>query len=297
MKLNEIRTFVMVARTGSVQAAARQLHLTQSAVSRLVQRLEQDLGATLFDRQAKPLLLTYDGRAAFEHGQRVLDAAEAFVDALAPAALPNGALRIGTAHALAEVLAERPLDQLRSKFPDITLQISVDWTKPLLERLAAGAIDAAIVSLLSDDPPKTELPTRRLGKEKVRIVGAAELGATHWRSLAAMNAVGWVIQPENCGYRTALMQALERVGAGPPRIVVEAFGKNLQLSVIARGAGFGLLPANQLEKVSRRLKIKAFDVRDFQASVSTWFIRRRQPGRLSGPLDVVEQSLSEWLQN
>ncbi|WP_074123195.1 LysR family transcriptional regulator [Bradyrhizobium sp. AS23.2] len=71
MKLNEIRTFVTVAQTGSVQAAARQLHMTQSVVSRLVQRLERDLGATLFDRQSKPLALTYDGQSALHHGRRV----------------------------------------------------------------------------------------------------------------------------------------------------------------------------------------------------------------------------------
>lgn len=297
MKLNEIRTFVAVARTGSVQAAAKQLHMTQSAVSRLVQRLELDLGATLFDRQTKPLILTHDGQAALEHGRRVLDAAEAFADALSPAASPSGVLRIGTAHAFAEIVAERPLDQLRSKFPDLTLQISVDWTKPLLERLATGDLDAAVISLLTDDGPKAELPARRLGKDKVQIVGAADLGSARWRSLRAMNEIGWVIQPETCGYRTALTHALERVGAGPPRIVVEAFGKNLQLSVIARGAGFGLLPANQLKKIPGKQKIKAFNVPDFRASVSTWFIRRRHPGRLSRPLDIVEQTLSEWLQD
>jgi len=154
LKLNEIRTFVTVAQTGSVQAAARQLHMTQPAVSRLVQRLERDLGARLFDRQTKPLALTHDGQAALQHGRRVLDAAEAFSDALSPAAPPMSVLRIGTAHALAEIVAERPLDQLRSSFPDLTLQISIDWTAPLLERLHAGALDAAVITLLTDGRQK-----------------------------------------------------------------------------------------------------------------------------------------------
>ncbi|WP_407180854.1 LysR family transcriptional regulator [Bradyrhizobium sp. STM 3562] len=295
MKLNEIRTFVTVAQTGSVQAAARQLHMTQSAVSRLVQRLERDLGATLFDRQTKPLALTHDGQAALHHGRRVLDAAEAFSDALSPAAPPMGVLRIGTAHALAETVAEQPLDQLRSSFPDLTLQISIDWTAPLLDRLHAGALDAAVITLLTDGPPKTELTARCLGREKVRIVGAASYASTRWRSLRALNEVGWVIQPESCGYRVALTQALERAGAGPPRVIVEAFGKNLQLSVVARGTGFGLLPASQVKKIPPKQKIKAFNVPDLRLTVSTWFIRRRQLGRLSRPLDVVEQTLSSTL--
>jgi DNA-binding transcriptional LysR family regulator len=293
LKLNEIHTFVTVAQTGSVQAAARQLHMTQSAVSRLVQRLEFDLGATLFDRQSKPLALTHDGQAALAHGLRVLNATEAFAEALSPAAAPSGMLRIGSAHALAELVAERPLDLLRAKFPDLTLQISVDWTVPLLERLAAGSLDAAVIALLTDGEPKTDLPARRLGKEEVRIIGGGALAATRWRSLRAMNEVGWVIQPEQCGYRVALAQALERAGAGPPRVIVEAFGKNLQLSVVARGAGFGLLPASQLSTIPIKRKIKAFNVPDFKLTVSTWFVRRRQLGRLSRPLDGIEQALSD----
>ncbi|MGY3494292.1 LysR family transcriptional regulator [Bradyrhizobium sp. USDA 4502] len=295
MKLNEIRTFVTVAQTGSVQGAARQLHMTQSAVSRLIQRLELDLGVTLFDRQTKPLALTHDGHAALHHGRLVLDAAEAFSDALSPAAPPMGVLRIGTAHALAEIVAERPLDQLRSGFPEVTLQISIDWTAPLLERLHSGTLDAALITLLTDAPPKTDLPARCLGREDVLIIGAASHTAARRRSLRALNEVGWVIQPESCGYRVALTQALERAGAGAPRIIVEAFGKNLQLSVIARGAGFGLLAASQVKKIPAKQKVKAFNVPDLRLTASTWFIRRRQLGRLSRPLDAMEQALSRTL--
>jgi DNA-binding transcriptional LysR family regulator len=292
LNLNEIRTFVTVARVGSIQSAAKQLHMTQSAVSRLVQRLELDLGATLFDRQTKPLALTHDGRVALEYGQRVLHAAEAFSEALSPAALPSGVLRIGAAHVLAELVAERPLDLLRSKFPDLTLQVSVDWAGELIERLHSGELDAAVISLLTEGEPKSELTARRLCKEEVRIVGAANLSPTRWRTLQAMNEIGWIIQPEGCGYRTALTQALQRAGGGPPKVVVETFSKDLQLSVVARGVGFGLLPVSQLNPIVGKRRIRTFHVPDFQPTVSTWFIRRQQLGRLSRPLDEIEQALS-----
>jgi DNA-binding transcriptional LysR family regulator len=293
VKLNEIRTFVAVARTGSIQGAAQQLHMTQSAVSRLIQRLELDLGATLFDRQTKPLLLTGDGRIALDHCRRILGATDALAEALAPSAAPSGLLRIGTAHALAEIVAERPLDRLRSTFPDLTLQVSVDWAVPLVARLESGELDAALITLMTDGEPKTALPARRLGREDVRIIGAAHLAAARWDSLRAMNEVGWVIQPTGCGYRSVLTLALERAGAGLPKVVVESFGKELHLSVVARGAGFGLLPASQLKTIPAKRTIKAFVVPEFQASVSTWFIRRRQVGQLARPLDAIERWLVE----
>ena len=89
-----------------------------------------------------------------------------------------------------------------------------------------------------------------------------------------------------------MTHALERVGAGPPKVIVEAFGKNLQTSVVARGAGFGLLPSSELSTTAGKRKIKAFNVPDFQLTVSTWFIRRLHLGRLSRPLDDVERLLS-----
>jgi DNA-binding transcriptional LysR family regulator len=163
-------------------------------VSRLFQRLEQDLGAALFDRQTKPLALNHDGRVALEHGQRVLNATEAFSEAL-PAAAPSGVLRIGTAHVLAEVVAERPLDLLRSRFSDPTLQIAINWAGPLLERLRNGDLDAAVISLLGNGEPKTELPSRRLGKEDVRIIGAASLASARRRSFAAGDELDWLGHP------------------------------------------------------------------------------------------------------
>jgi len=104
---------------------------------------------------------------------------------LSLAAAPSGVLRIGTAHVLAEVVAERPPDLLRSRFPALTLQIAIDWAGPLLERLRNGDLDAAVISLLGNGEPKTELPSRRLGKEDVRSIGAASLAAARRRSFAA----------------------------------------------------------------------------------------------------------------
>jgi hypothetical protein len=62
--------------------------------------------------------------------------------------------------------------------------------------------------------------------------------------------------------------------------------------VVARGAGFGLLPASQLTAIALKRRIRAFNVPDFQVAVSTWFIRRPQLGRLSRPLDEIERLLS-----
>ena len=291
LNLNEVRAFVTVARAGSVQTAARKLHMTQSAVSRLVQRLEADLGAILFDRLSKPLSLTSDGRIALDHANRLLGSAEAFAEALAPAGAPCGILRIGTAHALAEVLVDRPLDLLRTKFPDVTLQVCVDWAAPLVERVENADIHAAVITLLTDAAPRTELPRRLIGKDVVRIIGGANFSSNHYKTLGTMNAVGWAIQPRGCGYRYVLEKALEDAGIGPPNIIAEAFGKDLHLSLVSRHRAFSLMPASEIAKLPSNRDIKTFSCADLQAAISTWFVRGLQSGRMSKPLDEIEKSL------
>ena len=293
MKLNEIRAFVTVAETGSIQAAALRLNMTQSAVSRLVQRLEAELRVVLFDRRTKPLALTRDSRTALDLGGRVLAMAREFSDVLSPAAEPKGNLRIGAAHAVASLVTGRPLDMLRSKYPQLAVQISSDWTQALLDRVSAGGLEAAVVLLPADAGPGREIYARKLRNEDIQIIGAARLASRKRLSLQDLNDIGWVVQPEGCGYRAALTRGLDRSGAGPLRVAVEAFGYDLQLSVIAKGAGFGLLPASQLKAIPKRLNIRTFKVSEFRLVVSLWFVRQRHPGKLAGALDAVESALSD----
>ncbi|HUP34754.1 MAG TPA: LysR family transcriptional regulator [Candidatus Limnocylindria bacterium] len=74
MELDDIRAFVAVADARSVSRAARELYLTQPAVTRRVQRLERDLGVALCDRRRRPFALTEAGQAVLERCRRALHA-------------------------------------------------------------------------------------------------------------------------------------------------------------------------------------------------------------------------------
>lgn len=74
--LNELRTFIALAQTGSVHRAANRVFITPSAVTRQIQRLEAALGATLLDRRVKPPRLTPLGRSVLERGRELLRLSE-----------------------------------------------------------------------------------------------------------------------------------------------------------------------------------------------------------------------------
>src|SRR5512144_1816240 len=141
MEFDDIRAFVAVAEARSVSRAARELHLTQPAVSRRVQRLESSLGVALCDRRRRPFALTAAGQAALERCRRVLHAVRD-VRSAADGDVPAREIRVGVAHALTEVTLTEPVDRLRRAFPRVSLSLGTGWSRDLLERVRAGALDA-----------------------------------------------------------------------------------------------------------------------------------------------------------
>lgn len=291
MKFNEIRTFVAVADARSVQEAADRLRLTQSAVSRLIQRLEGELGVVLFDRQTKPLALTNDGRLALDHARRVMKASEAMAAAFAEGGEPNGLFRLGSSHVLARLAAGEPLDALRRRFPKVTLRLHTDWSGALLEQLNAGTLDGALIILYATGHPSGDFEAECLAVEEVRAVATPELAAATPPSLEALNRVGWVLQPDGCGYRTALERILARSGA-TLNVAVESYDQELLLSLAARGVGFGLAPMRVFGACPLAGRLVALDLPALQITVSVWLVRGRHATRLGPVFDLMAERLS-----
>src|SRR5579862_9420425 len=135
MELDDVRAFVTVVDTGSVSRAARDLYVTQSAVTRRLQRFETSLDATLLDRRSRPISMTEAGRCVLDRCRRLLNDVREVETAACGGGEPTGELRIGVAHALAELTLTDPVDAIRRKFPKITLRLQTGWSPDLLERV------------------------------------------------------------------------------------------------------------------------------------------------------------------
>lgn len=96
MELEQLRQLEAIEREGTMSAAARELHLSQPALSRSLGRLENELGQPLFDRMGRRLILNEAGRVALEHVHQILRAERAMREALGDVARRTRALRVGT---------------------------------------------------------------------------------------------------------------------------------------------------------------------------------------------------------
>src|SRR5215475_10914970 len=145
MNLQDIKAFVALAETGSINRAALRLGLTQPAMTRRIQNFEASMaGAPLLDRRVKPPVLTPAGRQVLAHCQRVLRTVVELEACTSHGAEPVGELRIGISPGLADAVLSGPLDDLRTRFPRLKFRIASEWTTALIRKVADYELDGAI---------------------------------------------------------------------------------------------------------------------------------------------------------
>ena len=138
----EMRVFVRSVELGGFSAAARDLDLTPSALSKLVTRLEDRLGVRLMNRTTRKLALTAEGEAYFASAKRILaDIDEAEIEVTRFSDSPKGLLRINVGVAFGMHQLAPALPRFLERFPDIELDITV--TDRLIDLVEEGA-DVAI---------------------------------------------------------------------------------------------------------------------------------------------------------
>ncbi len=124
MKIDDMDAFVAVIRCQSTNLAAEALQLTQPAITRRVQNFEEDLGATLLDRNTKPLKPTPMGLRVYEQCKAILREIDSLRELVANDGAPSGTLRLGVPQTLGDVVLLDALAQIRETYPDLRTQVT-----------------------------------------------------------------------------------------------------------------------------------------------------------------------------
>ncbi|PMQ05523.1 HTH-type transcriptional regulator CysB [Dyella sp. AD56] len=290
MNTRDVRAFVAVVDTGSIVQAAAQLHLTQPGVTRRVQSLEALLGIELLNRQSKPLRPTAAGLEIYRKGRDLLDAEASLLALARTDTEPTGEFRLGMPPYLAERALAGPIDQLRLRFPGLTLRVHSSWSPGLMEQVEQGQLDVSAVLLSESSPPPQAMTAHAFDRQPIRIVAAPSLGLRGRVSLKDLSAFPWVLSQNGCGMRSTLQRTMEERGL-PCNVGVEAFGSDLQLSLVARGTGIGIVTPDLLAASPYRKQVKVLTVTDFQMDMIAWLIHRALPPRLEVPVALLLEQL------
>ncbi len=149
----QLRAFLMLARKGSFTAAAKELHLTQSAVSHSMKSLEEDVGCRLLDRVGKKVLLTQAGEAFLQHVEKIfsrMSAARESIERMSE--WGQGRLRIGASAAACQYILPPVLREFKKKFPKCLLSIEPGDTAEITAALRANQIDLGVTLEPRNEP-------------------------------------------------------------------------------------------------------------------------------------------------
>ncbi|MCZ8547245.1 LysR family transcriptional regulator [Mesorhizobium qingshengii] len=281
--LEELRTLVLFAEEGSIQNVARRLPLTQPAVTRQMQRLEDMLGTTLLDRRQKPPRLTGAGLEVLARAKDILASVEA-LKAFAAEAEPQGVLRVGLAHGLSDASVAGAIAGAAGAFPRISLRLKTGWSAELIEQFERGQLDMAIV-LRPADHQRSDA----LGTERLCII--AQAGGTEPHLTDARTPMPWVLSPEPCDARQRLLSSL---GGERHRLVVAAEIQDpaMQMEWVRRGHGLGLMP---LRLAARGLPdgLALVDLEDVDLSLQVVALRAPHLNRLAKAVEAIAEAVGE----
>ena len=291
MEMQQLRYFVAVADAGKVTAAARDLHVAQPSVSKQLRKLETELGAPLFERGKTGVALTAAGRILLPWAKRVLtDLEGARSDVAGLASLERGRLSIGATPSLSTVLLPRVLAAFHSEHPGITLNILEAGSGDLVERLAMGGLDVALVIL---PVPREELfDTTPLLREELVLAVAKRHPLAKRKSVrvSELRGVPLVMFREGYDLRSATIAACEQAGFHPT-FAIEGAEMDGVLRMAAAGVGVAVVPRMVVEKGGPLVAVRLAQP-TLMRSVGVAFRRDRQHSRAA---DALVARLREFL--
>ena len=196
LDLTALRSFVAVADAGGVTRAAGFLHLTQSAVSMQLKRLEEALGVTLLDRSSRRVAITAEGAQLLGYARRMLALNDEALLRLTAEAF-EGEVRLGVPHDIVYPAIPQVLRQFAADYPRVRVVLHSGYTNDLLAQFARG--DCDLILATEDRPaPGGEI----LAEADLVWVGAP--GGSAWRQRPIRLAF-----ETRCIFRQSVQDALD----------------------------------------------------------------------------------------
>jgi LysR family transcriptional regulator, hydrogen peroxide-inducible genes activator len=265
--LRQLRYFNALARQGHFGRAAEACAISQPALSMQIKDLEDALGAVLLERSPRQVALTTFGEEAAPRVRDILrlvdeleDLARASRDRLA------GRLRIGMIPTIAPYLLPEVIGNLTRMHPELDIHVRETLTPKLIEELADGRLDTAIVALPVSEPSLVEVA---LFSEHFLLVRPGEDEGKPVPSSKMLRTMRLLLLEEGHCFRD---QALSfcNMQSSPPREVLDASSLSTLVQMVSAGIGVTLIPEMAVAVETR------------SASVSVTRFKSPQPSRTIG---------------
>jgi LysR family transcriptional activator of glutamate synthase operon len=253
MELRQLEYFRAVAREHNLTRASEQLLVAQPSLSRQIRKLEEELGAPLFDRTSRGMHLTHIGEVFLDHVERGFAQFEAGLQAVRELLGPeHGHVRLAMLPAIGSALIPEPLAIFWARHPQVQFTLRQSTTGEALRLLLNEEVDLVVVTA---GPQLDEIHEIKRAPLLVEALFAVlplnhPLARREVLTLQELAGAPFVMPRAGSGLRTVILDALHEAGF-EPNITVEGEDFATVRGLVAAGMGISLLPGLALQETGR----------------------------------------------
>ncbi|MBO4473245.1 MAG: LysR family transcriptional regulator [Clostridia bacterium] len=250
VKLEFYRVFYVVAKTGNLSKASKELFISQPAVSYGIKQLEEQLGGRLFVRTAKGMELTPEGRMIYEYVSRAFDELTAAENKFSQMrGLEEGTVHIGASDTISKYFILPTIERFKKQYPKINIKITNRTTDDIMNLLKGGKVDLGFINRVDDTPyPGIRLTDcADIGEcfvanpDMMARIGEAPL------SVSELTSLPLILLEERSGTRRTVDRAIEALG-GKLSPAFELCSVDLVAECAKAGLGVGCVTKEYIDK-------------------------------------------------
>ena len=255
MEIRQLRAFVAIAESGTFTAGALRVHVTQAAISMQIRQLETEIGARVFVRAPRHVILTEAGEHLLQRARHILREHDAALDEIAElAGAERGRLRIGSASAM--VLTEQlptVLKELRKQHPAAEISVVSGTSETLVDQILAGELDIAFVSLPVD---VRGIQTQRLSEDQLVAIASPRHKLAKQRTISAFTLAGEkLILGERGGNTRRLIDQFFAQAGVTLRVAMELSRQTAIRRMVEEDMGVGIVPLHSVREEVEKGKL------------------------------------------
>ena len=255
MEIRQLRAFVAIAEAGTFTAGALRVHVTQAAISMQIRQIENELGAKVFIRAPRHVILTEAGEHLLVRARQILREHDAALDEIAElAGAERGRLRIGSASAM--VLTERLpriLKELRKQHPAADISVNSGTSDALVDQIVAGELDTAFVSLPVD---VRGIQTERLSEDQLVAIASPRHKFARQRTISAYTLAGEkLILGERGGNTRRLIDQFFAQAGVTLKVAMELSRQAAIRRMVEEDMGVGIVPLQSVREEVEKGKL------------------------------------------
>lgn len=255
MEIRQLRAFVAIAESGTFTAGALRVHVTQAAISMQIRQLESEIGARVFVRAPRHVILTEAGEQLLRRARHILREHDAALDEIAElTGAERGRLRIGSASAM--VLTEQLpaiLKELRKQHPAADISVTSGTSEVLVDQILAGEVDIAFVSLPVD---VRGIKTERLSEDQLVAIASPRHKLSKQKTISAYTLAGErLILGERGGNTRRLIDQFFAQAGVTLRVAMELSRQQAIKRMVEEDMGVGIVPLQSVREEVEKGKL------------------------------------------